>query len=126
MELNEKEKNKVENQVYPVIPYAPDDFSFGDYNAVKIKDYYSLVDEGNAMRHCVASYSYEMNEGDYIVYSIIDSKGKRLSTLGINFDSNDDCVVHQHYGKCNTQVTNKDVLKLADLLLIEMNRQKKE
>lgn len=83
--------------------------------------------EGQTMHHCVASYAYTCERGDYAVYHVTDSKGN-VSTLGCNIksdiqpvfvgysleDTSDQSMAtryhlqkQQHYGRHNSKVTDE-------------------
>jgi hypothetical protein len=65
---------------------------------------FEMQEEGRTQRHCVAGYSSRVEKGEYLVYSIRDAEGKRVSTAGFTVE---DGVVklQQHYGFGNSRPT---------------------
>lgn len=59
------------------------DLTSKDYTAVVLKSEREIAEEGAAMYHCVAAYSHYVKRGEYIVISIRNKNGERLSTLGL-------------------------------------------
>lgn len=70
-------------------------------NVELIDDYERLLDEGDAMEHCVADYESFISEESYIVISL-EGKDNR-STLGLCLDG-DKFIIEQHYGYDNDDV----------------------
>lgn len=83
------------------------------------KDY---IDEGEAMKHCIASYMVKAYEGEYITIhlSLLDSNGnpeddKNLhSTLGIEIDD-DIMSIQQHYSIGNSSLN--PIIKRAESII---------
>lgn len=85
----------------------PDKIEYDGYAAHLVKSPYELHQEGDAMRHCVASYAQRIDKGEYLVYSLRDSEGDRVSTLGLHKQPVGDeevWLTQQHYGKFNRRV----------------------
>lgn len=78
------------------------------WSVVVYDNRYDILEEGKAMRHCVASYAERVADRQYLVVSI-RKDGERHSTLGLRsvFD-NGKCAwtYDQHYGVCNRYVDN--------------------
>ena len=111
-----------------IAEYLPCEFvELNGYVASLIKTPLQLHREGEVMRHCVGSYSSSIRDGEYLVYSITDSSGKRVSTLGLllpndQADAPRRCIIDQHYGKYNSEVAEESALQLADLVVTSLNK----
>jgi hypothetical protein len=57
-------------------------FSFEGYLVTPLFNSYDIAQEGQAMQHCVGSYAYQSQRGDYIVFSVTKD-GERHSTIGM-------------------------------------------
>lgn len=95
--------------------------------ATLLKSPMSLKLEGNAMRHCVASYRDRCENGAYLVYGITDQNGNRVSTLGISIMLDFKCTIlpyylNQHYGFGNNRV-NDSVWMFGKYIVDCLNRQ---
>lgn len=80
----------------------------------------ALTIEGNEMKHCVAVYHKSCYEDKYRVFTLKDDKQVH-STLGVII-VNGKCTMHQHYGKCNSAVSEK--FKKAGSQLIKLLNKK--
>ena len=72
-------------------------------------------------------YSSYISNGEYLVYSITDSSGNKVSTLGLllpndQTDSPLRCTIDQHYGRYNSEVAEESALQLADLVVTSVNK----
>lgn len=97
-----------------------------DICATLLNNAFDIAEEGTAMNHCVGMYGYSVARGTYLVYSIRDNDGNRLSTLGINIYKDNNPLIrfifNQHYGKCNSVVTCEKQKYLADYLIELLNK----
>lgn len=95
--------------------------------AVLLDNAFDIADEGTCMNHCVGLYAGDVARGIYLVYSIRDMQGNRLSTLGVIIykDSNPlvSFVFNQHYGKCNSTVTSEDQIELVKNVILKLNKE---
>lgn len=90
------------------------------YKAIPLVRHSELIEEGNRMRHCVASYARYCASNQYAVYSIqID--GKPYSTLGLQKLRNK-YIFEQHRAVCNQEVKDEIAIKLAAAILKELNK----
>jgi hypothetical protein len=55
----------------------------GNFTAHTLTSRYDIATEGHKMHHCVASFIGGVCEGKYIIVSIRDSNGERVSTLSL-------------------------------------------
>lgn len=101
-------------------------------SAVLLDNAFDIAEEGTCMNHCVGGYSGEVAKGNYLVYSIRDKDGLRISTLGIHIvkgsmeDKGSDqsrYVFSQHYGKYNSPVTDLEQIAIVESLLIQLNKE---
>lgn len=109
-ELREAEKYKVVELVNKNMAWlkryadeAAREFSNHKIKVEIICDYERLLDEGEAMRHCVADYQRRITSGKYIVASL--KSDVQRSTLGIRLGvkaGSKAFVVDQHFGYDNT------------------------
>lgn len=97
--------------------------------AVWLKSPYEIAEEGNAMRHCVASYIPDACEGRYLVFSIRNVAGNRYSTLGVSVDCVDEGSSEsfwlrpvQHLCAMNHPVEDQRALALADEAVSEFSK----
>lgn len=95
------------------------------YNAHLLDNAFDIHTEGKIMHHCVGSYTDRCKNKSYVVFSIKNSNGERVSTLGCHI-SNGKVVFNQHYGHCNSTVKNEDVLLFAKDIIIEANKRYKQ
>ena len=72
----------------------------GDYSIVLLDNPKAIREEGDAMKHCVASYVYLVARKEYLVYSVMKN-GEKVSTVGY-YKTNDGWEIQQQYGKCNS------------------------
>lgn len=82
-----------------------------------------VQDEGTNMHHCVGSYAEYCARGEYLVWHL--RKGAEESTLGIRVikhqDSTKQYVIQQHYGKCNSEVSDRDFVEAANTIIKVLN-----
>ena len=102
---------------YPSTPFdslanIPKEIKDEEFTATLLDNPYALHMEGTRQHHCVAAYSDKVATGEYVVYSITD--GITISTIGIPAKGSH--LTHQHYGACNSQVTNEARIKFASKL----------
>jgi len=84
-----------------------------NYQATMLTNPAEVAEEGSQMRHCVASYNMDCNMGSYVVFSITDFEGNRISTLGISVSKQrEEVATNQHYGKMNSRITDQELLDL--------------
>ena len=101
----------------------------GEYTATMLDSAFLIADEGNAMGHCVASYSDSVREEHYLVYSVTKN-GERSSTIGINIkhgwkgkDNKEPYfILQQQYGRYNTYVTDEEEKNFAQTLVGLLNK----
>jgi len=78
----------------------------GSNNIVPITDLETLREESLQQRHCVASYSYEIEDGHYYVYRVL-APGR--ATLGIKITHThsgaSQLLIDQLKGECNSPVS---------------------
>lgn len=81
------------------------------FTATLLTSPFEVAIEGKEMRHCVAGYSNTVEKGKYLVYSVTNTEGEKVSTLGLSKPphvrtvmSGTPWVFSQHYGKSNTPV----------------------
>jgi len=119
---------KYDRQWESIAKYLPLEFvELNGYVASLIKTPKQLHREGEVMRHCVGGYSSYISNGEYLVYSITDSSGNKVSTLGLllpndQTDSPLRCIIDQHYGRYNSEVAEESALQLADLVVTSVNK----
>lgn len=92
-------------------------------SAVLLDNAFDIADEGTCMNHCVGLYTSDVARGTYLVYSVRDMQGSRLSTLGIRIIEGK-YVFNQHYGKCNSVVTDVEQIAVVESILVELNKEK--
>lgn len=94
-------------------------------SAILLDNAFDIAEEGTSMNHCVGMYGSNVARGTYLVYSIRDNEGSRLSTLGINIYKENNPLIryvfNQHYGKCNATVTCEKQKYLVDHLIESLN-----
>ena len=92
--------------------------------ATLLDNAFDIADEGTCMSHCVGGYSGDVARGTYLVYSIRDKDGLRLSTLGIIVYKHEDkasFMLNQNYGKYNAIVNCKEQVELVNDILTLLN-----
>jgi len=116
------------------------EFQYSGYTAALLQSPLDIANEGAAMGHCVAGYSNNVRDGEYLVYSITKD-GERSSTLGINVmiqrerkgaythpTGKDtfvkDFSISQHYGKYNRKVVDLDEQLVVEYLIEKLNEVK--
>lgn len=90
----------------------------------------ALMDEGDAMEHCVGGYAQSCHDKNYIVYSVTKD-GERSSTIGFNVrdwekDKGIYVYVSQHYKKYNQSVFDVAETEIANLVLLALKKFFKE
>lgn len=102
-------------------------FHHKDFHAVLLCSALDIAEEGQAMSHCVASYINAVREGRYLVYSVRNSKGERVSTLGVSVWANAvplrKYLFSQHFGRFDQVVTNQDERDLAKVVIMLLNEE---
>lgn len=95
--------------------------------AILLDNAFDIAEEGTCMSHCVGMYGTDVNRGNYLVYSIRDEAGNRLSTLGIIIYNDNKSptrfMSNQHYGKCNSTVTSEDQIELVESVILKLNKE---
>jgi hypothetical protein len=89
----------------PACGFAPSGWDYVEgartWTITEIPDYLSLVVEGNAMRHCVATYAHSIMAGQCSIWSMkIEEGGYRSRAVTIELENATRTVV-QVRGKCN-------------------------
>ncbi len=100
-------------------PYTKE-FKSEKYTATLLNNAFDIKMEGETMKHCVASYSQQSNNGEYVVLSLKDSKGERYSTLGLQVNEKG-ITFNQHYKHCNASVDCKEAKELAETIAKVLN-----
>lgn len=81
---------------------------------------WDLIDEGEAMRHCVADYAVDCAMGRSRVFSVRDATGQRLSTLEVIWDDDPTdprkVTVAQHFSRRNKTVIPEATLAVTTFL----------
>ncbi len=72
------------------------------------------------MRHCVASYIPNMDNGGYLVYSV-RKNSDQTSTIGY-IKTENGWKIHQHYGKCNSVIKELMEILVAKAVEMELNK----
>ena len=92
-----------------------------DYSCVLCNTKIDIKLEGKAMRHCVAMYADRVYAGNYLVVSI-RKNGERVSTIGFSVNQTDGTItVQQHYGVCNSRVSD-ELVQVQKKLLKELQK----
>jgi len=103
---------------------------FGEYTATLLTSALEIVQEGDAMHHCVSAYVDSVREGRYLVYSI-KKDGVRSSTLGVFSPTKITGILgekskvwsyQQQYGVCNQPVAMVEETLIADMVIAELNK----
>lgn len=82
-----------------------------------------MIEEGRSQHHCVASYIPNVEEGDYLVYSITKN-GERYSTFGMTRDVTVGYRKNQHYKAGNEMLDERGAILLEERIAVwyvEMN-----
>lgn len=95
------------------------EFEYKGYKIVLLDNPRAIREEGDIMKHCVASYTSAVAEGRYLVFSV-QKDGVHTSTVGYTLQ-NDMWIIHQHYGKCNKRVTDDDETTIAQRMFNLLN-----
>jgi len=67
---------------------------------IPLSSRHALIEEGNRLHHCVASYDAECLSGEYRVFALEEPDGTR-STLGLRTEDGKRWTVDQHKGRYN-------------------------
>ena len=78
-------------------------FGYDGYEVELLDSELKIVEEGQAMHHCVAAYSSSCARGEYVVFSV-KKDGKRYRTLGMHRSLEGLLRFNQHYKSCNAEV----------------------
>jgi|26BtaG_2_1085354.scaffolds.fasta_scaffold08542_4 hypothetical protein len=127
-------RRKYSDQPFPWMELLPEEVKeveYKGYKAMLLDNALAIRDEGSAMHHCVGGYTQRCAKAMYMVYSITKD-GKRVSTLGIRVDqrapthslSQKNLIggyrLNQHYGYCNSHVSDEDALTLESKVLMRL------
>lgn len=75
---------------------------FGNLVAHELSNTQMLIEEGNAMRHCIASYALLCRAGEARIYSLREAtSGERRSTLHIGPDESGRLTIYEHRARAN-------------------------
>ena len=104
-QLHDKYAKAIRDRQYSSEPFEwlssiPKQHTQGDYSIVLLDNPKAIREEGDAMKHCVASYVYLVARKEYLVYSIMKN-GERVSTVGY-CRQRGEWEIQQQYGKCNS------------------------
>ena len=86
------------------------EFEYKGYKMVLLDNPRAIREEGDIMKHCVASYTNVVADKKYLVFSV-QKMVFCTSTVGYKLQ-NDMWIIHQHYGKCNKRVTDDDEISI--------------
>lgn len=92
----------------------------GEYSATLLDSPLGIKEEGDSMRHCVASYIPNVANGGYLVYSV-RKNNEQTSTIGY-IKTENEWKIHQHYGKCNRVITELMEILVAKAVEWELNK----
>ena len=96
------------------------ELEYKGYKIVLLDNPRAIREEGDIMKHCVASYTTVVADGKYLVFSV-QKDGVRTSTVGYTRQNNM-WIIHQHYGKCNQRVTDDDEISIVKRMFNELNK----
>ena len=124
-QLHDKYAKAIRDRQYSSEPFdwlkdIPKQLNEGDYSIVLLDNPRSIREEGDIMKHCVASYTNVVADKKYLVFSV-QKDGVRTSTVGYT-RQNDMWIIHQHYGKCNKRVTDDDEISIVKRMFNELNK----
>lgn len=92
----------------------------GEYSATLLDSPLGIKEEGDFMRHCVASYIPNVANGGYLVYSV-RKNSDQTSTIGY-IKTENGWKIHQHYGKCNSVIKELMEILVAKAVEMELNK----
>lgn len=104
-------------------PIFSEPLAVGHLIAHELYDYEMFVEEGIAMRHCIASYAWRCADRSSVAFSLRSHSGKRCSTVLLKMRSPDRLAIEQHRGFANS-APEQDCIEAVDALidaLIETN-----
>jgi hypothetical protein len=103
----------------------PEHFEHEGYTARLLKTKYEITQEGMDMHHCVSVYRDQVEDGEYLVYSITDQFGNKYATLGIHITQDEDGARKYHRDQCyksyNREVDDPAVSVLSLKVIYELN-----
>jgi hypothetical protein len=77
------------------------------------------------MHHCVSVYRDQVEDGEYLVYSIHSSLGDKYATLGVRISHDEDgkrgYLIDQCYQSYNREVDDPSVFTLSLKVINELN-----
>lgn len=123
-QLHDKYAEAIRDRQYSSEPFdwlkdIPKQLNEGDYSIVLLDNPRSIREEGDVMKHCVASYINLVYRKEYLVYSVMKN-GERVSTVGY-YKTNDGWEIQQQYGKYNSRVQDDAEKFIALEMLDEIN-----
>lgn len=123
-QLHDKYAKAIRDRQYSSEPFdwlkdIPKQLNEGDYSIVLLDNPRSIREEGDVMKHCVASYINLVVRKEYLVYSVMKN-GERVSTVGY-YKRNDVWEIQQQYGKCNSRIQDEEEKFIALEMLVKIN-----
>lgn len=123
-QLHDKYAKAIRGRQYSSEPFewidnVPKQHVRGDYSIVLLDNPRSIREEGDVMKHCVASYINLVARKEYLVYSVMKN-GEKVSTVGY-YKTNDGWEIQQQYGKCNSRVQDDAEKFIALEMLVKIN-----
>lgn len=123
-QLHDKYAKAIRDRQYSSEPFdwlkdIPKQLNEGDYSIVLLDNPRSIREEGDVMKHCVASYINLVVRKEYLVYSVMKN-GERVSTVGY-YKRNDVWEIQQQYGKCNSRIQDDEEKFIALEMLVKIN-----
>ena len=105
--LHDKYAKAIRDKQYSSEPFEwlvniPKQHIQGDYLITLLDNPKVIREEGDVMKHCVASYINLVHEKEYLVYSVMKN-GEKVSTVGY-YKTNDGWEIQRQYGKCNSRI----------------------
>lgn len=97
----------------------------GNYRAILLDNALAIRSEGDKLHHCVGMYSGRVRDGKYLVWHIEDISGDNQSTLGC-YLTEGKVSFNQHYGHCNSRVTEDGVLAFREQLIKGLQKEIKK
>lgn len=79
----------------------------GDYEVRPLTSTLELIEEGEAMTHCVGTFDRKCYRGEYRIFSIMGNASNRLASLSIRYIG-DRWIFDQCYGQSNAEVCTED------------------
>lgn len=91
---------KIEMATWTPLTHEPQ--QFGNLVAHELSNTQLLIEEGNAMRHCIASYALLCRAGEARIYSLREAtSGERRSTLHLGPDESGRLTIYEHRARAN-------------------------